>query len=137
MTFILGKDNLCIRCKLEPLSGGEAINVERFQFTNISARMLADIMEKGVNKSNQNLSLDFIGCNKSDYEKLKNKRYKATFTAFIDKGYNILAIAEIILGNIEISFDMQNIEFDDIVTINFANITAYPDNNYSFREIGD
>lgn len=139
MVFNLGKENDCTDCRLEPLSGGEIIEIEYVQFRNVSVSKIADIMKNGVKRENQDLIIDSIICKGSDYDKLPNKRYKATFVGLADVGNNVVMAIEFTLSNIEISFDRQNVKFDsdNNAIINLAEVTVYPLGNNSFRVIQD
>ena len=137
MIFNLGKENECRECKLKAISSGETLKLEYVQFRKTSVSKIADIMENGVNHDNQKLVLDAIICKKSDYDKLIGKRYKATFIGLSDTEKGKLAI-EFVLGNIEISFNVQNVNFDnDDVSISLAELTVYPFGECSFRELND
>lgn len=138
MLFNLGKDNACIDCKLTPLAGGETVEIKTIQFRRASVGKIADIMKRGVTQDNQDLVVDSIVCSKAEYAKLSGKRYKLTGVGLADIGNNFVTAIEVILGNIEIDFDIQRVKSDgDYLEINFAKITAYQNPNYSFRELDD
>lgn len=138
MVFNLGDKNVCRKCKLVPISGGDPIELKLVQFRKSSVAKIADIMKSEVRRDNQSLVVDSIICSKDDYNKLPKKRYKATFEGLSDIGNNYVIAIEFVLGNIEISFDIRNVTFNgDNVLIHLAEITAYPFGDYYFDEIKD
>lgn len=139
MKFNLGKENKCIKCILEPLSGGESIEIKRLQFRKKSVDNIADIMQNGIKRENQELVLDAIECKKDEFEKLETrKRYKATFLSLADMGNDVVGLIEIILGNIDICYDVRNVNYSsENVNISLANVVAYPYGEYSYRVIED
>lgn len=139
MKFNLGSENECSICKLEPISGGDVVELEQIIFTNRSVLNIADIMERGnVTHNNKKLVADII-CKREDCNNLIGKRFKATLRGATNVGNDILFLIEFTLGNIEILFNDANIEFDDeYATIRFANITAYNyGKSYKFKVIED
>lgn len=138
MRFNLGKKNDCVNCKLISLSGHEDVNIEYIVFRKASVSKMADIMNRGVQRDNQDLIADTIMLKRSEYDKMTDKRYKGIFTGLADIGNNTVSAIEITLANIDILFNVRDVEFkDDDVYINLAHITAYPMGPYSFRELED
>lgn len=124
----------CTDCKLETLSGDEAINLEYLKFRGCSVTNVADILKNGVKRSNQDLVVDSIICKKEEFRKLKDKRYKAKFVGLMDIGNNTLVAIEFTLGNIDISFNYKHVKSEsDTMYISLANVTVYPNNSNSFK----
>lgn len=138
MVFNLGKDNACIDCKLKAISGIENLEIDYIQFRKSSVAKIADIMKNGVKRDNQELVVDSIIIKKSEFEKFKDKRYKADFRALMDIGNHTLMAIEFTLGNIDISFNWKHVKYDsDDVYISLANMIVYPHGVNSFRIIED
>lgn len=138
MEFNLGRKNDCVECKLESLAGFETVEIEYIQFRKASVFKISDIMKKGVQRDNQDLTVDSIVLTRTEYDKLVDKRYKATFVGLADVGNNVVSAIEFTLGNIDISFNFRNVEFkDEYVYIDLAHVTVYPIGENSFRELDD
>lgn len=138
MFFNLGKENGCTDCRLKSLAGCEDVKIEYIQFRKSSVVKMSDIMQRGVQRNNQDLLIDYIRMKKSEYDKLTDKRYKASFIALADIGNNYVSAIEVILGNIDIGFNFRDVEIvDDYVQISLAHITVYPMGICSFRELDD
>ena len=138
MEFNLGRKNDCVNCKLKSLAGFEDVDIEYIQFRRSSVFKISDIMKKGVQRDNQDLIADSIVLERTEYDKLTDKRYKATFVGLADVGNDIVSAIEFILGNIDILFNVRDVEFkDEYVYINLAHITVYPMGVNSFRELDE
>lgn len=138
MEFNLGKKNDCVDCKLKSLSGCEDVDIEYIQFRKSSVFKISDIMKKGVQRDNQDLIAENIMLKRNEYDKLTDRRYKATFVGLTDVGNNVVSAIEFVLGNIDIMFNVRDVEFkDEYVYINLAHITVYPMGVSSFRELDE
>lgn len=138
MEFNLGKKNDCVDCKLKSLAGFEDVNIEYIQFRKASVFKISDIMKRGVQRDNQDLIVDNITLKRTEYDKLTDRRYEATFVGLADIGNNVVSAIEFVLGNIDIVFNVRDVEFkDEYVYINLAHITAYPMRANSFRELDE
>lgn len=138
MEFNLGRKNECVECVLEPLSGDGSVEIDYIQFRKSSVSQIADIMERGVRRENQDLVVDCVMCKKDEFKKISGKRYKAKFVGIADIGNHTVTAIEFVLANIEIEYDMRNIRCDsDDVYIDFAKITVYPHGTNYFKEIED
>ena len=138
MEFNLGRKNECVDCKLKSLAKSEDVDIEYIQFRKSSVFKISDIMKKGVQRDNQDLIADSIVLKRSEYDKLTDKRYKATFVGLADIGNNVLSAIEFGLGNIDLSFNIRDVEFkDEYAYINLAHITAYPMGVNYFTELDE
>lgn len=138
MFFNLGKENDCTDCKLESLAGCDDVEIEYIQFRKSSVVKMSDIMQRGVQRDNQDLIIDCIRMKRSEYDKLTEKRYKASFIGLADIGNNYVSAIEVILGNIDIWFKFRDVEIvDDYVHISLAHITVYPMGICSYKELDD
>ncbi len=138
MEFNLGRKNDCVDCKLKSLAGFDDVDIEYIQFRKSSVLKISDIMKKGVQRDNQDLITDNIMLKRSEYDKLTDKRYKATFVGLAEAGNNVVSAIEFVLGNIDILFNVRDVEFkDEYVYINLAHITVYPMGVCSFRELDE
>lgn len=138
MEFNLGRKHDCVDCKLKSLAGFEDVNIEYIQFRKSSVFKISNIMKIGVQRDNQDLIADSIVLKRTEYDKLTDKRYKATFVGLADIGNNVVSAIEFVLGNIDILFNVRDVEFkDEYAYINLACITAYPMGVNSFRELDE
>lgn len=138
MEFNLGRKYECTDCKLKSLAGCEDVEIEYIQFRKSSIFKISDIMKRGVQKDNQDLIADSVVLKRTEYDKLTDKRYKAIFVGLADVGNNIVSAIEFILSNVDILFNVRDVEIkDDYVEISLAHIIVYPMGVNSFRELGE
>lgn len=76
MEFNLGKDNKCIKCSLEPLSGGETVEIRRIKFNKESVLRIAKIMEQEVKNENRELMVDSFSCKMDELNKFEFENHK-------------------------------------------------------------
>lgn len=138
MTLNLSNDHSCMNCKLEPTSVGESIEIERIDFRKAAKKKIADIMQNGVKRENQELDVELIICRRDDWDKLRGKRYNATLRTIAEID-NENVLVEFVLSDIEVSFDTRHLKVDDNrATISVANITVYAyGKEYGYRVIDD
>lgn len=97
MKFNLGSENECSICKLEPILGGDVVELEQIIFTNRSVLNIADIMERGnVTHNNKKLVADII-CKREDCNNLSGKRFKATLRGATNVGNDIFFLLNLLL----------------------------------------
>ena len=138
MKFKMAKNHGCLNCNLEALSKGDNVLLEWLELTDESVRKIEDIMQVGIKRENQELLVRYIHCKKSEFEKLqKDRRYKMRCMSLIEDGPELVGV-EMNFGNIEIMFDMQDVEYDsDKISIQNAKIMAYPFGDYDFKTLDD
>lgn len=67
------ENNECINCILERC--GEIIQIKSIKFTSEAVAKIADIMDRGIKKSNQQLKTETITLSPGAYKNLKQKSY--------------------------------------------------------------
>lgn len=136
MTFKFTDKAECMDVKLEQINGDSLVHIELIEFRKSSAKNIEDILRNGVKGRNQDLEIDTICLSKDNFSKLSSYRYKASFNTLIDIGDNTVKAATFTLGNVELRFNNNHVEYNgDGVIISSADMIAYPYGHYSFEEL--
>lgn len=140
MAFKFSKENKCIKCELVPYTkkNREKLELQLIKFRGTSVNNLEYVINNGIDgisRERQDIVIDEIRCKKEEFEKLvQEERYSATMIGYMEEEKDLITIAEIHLGNVDIRVDAQNIdETPGYVTINLAHMTLYPYGIYDFK----
>ena len=134
----LGKIDDLLDCKLESLAGDPTLEVEEIRLRECSSKNIADIMEKGVTRYNQEMIIDEIWFNEEEFDKLGEKRYKATFKTDTLTSLDEPIVIKVVLGNVGFEIDPKDVEYypdSKKILVKYAKMTVRNGFEYSFKEI--
>ena len=134
----LGEIDDLLDCKLESLAGAPTLEMEEIKLRECSSKNIADIMEKGVTRHNQEMIIDEIWCDEEEFDKLGDKRYRVTFKTDTLTSLDESIVIKVVLGNVGFEIDPKDVEYyrdSKKVLVKYARMTVRNGFEYSFKEI--